>query len=92
MLFRSVALSGQSMKVTNDALIQSKITDDYRGRTFALNDMSVNFAIVGCALLAALLIPNSGKTFLVPAAISIIYLLNAFILLRPSKFSATSTN
>ncbi len=87
-----VALSGQSMKVTNDALIQSKITDDYRGRTFALNDMSVNFAIVGCALLAALLIPNSGKTFLVPAAISIIYLLNAFILLRPSKFSATSTN
>jgi hypothetical protein len=54
--------------------------------------MSVNFAIVGCALLAALLIPNSGKTFLVPAAISIIYLLNAFILLRPSKFSATSTN
>jgi MFS family permease len=87
-----VALSGQSMKVTNDALIQSKITDDFRGRTFALNDMSVNFAIVGCALLAALLIPNSGKTLLVPAAISIIYLLNAFILLRPSKFSAISTN
>lgn len=87
-----VALSGQSMKVTNDALIQSKITDDFRGRTFALNDMSVNFAIVGCALLAALLIPNSGKTLLVPAAISIIYLLNAFVLLRPSKFSAISTN
>ena len=87
-----VALSGQSMKVTNDALIQSKITDDYRGRTFALNDMSVNFAIVGCALLVALLIPNSGKTLLVPAAISIIYLFNAFVLLRPSKFSAISTN
>lgn len=87
-----VALSGQSMKVTNDALIQSKITDDFRGRTFALNDMSVNFAIVGCALLAALLIPNSGKTLLVPAAISIIYLWNAFFLLRPSKFSAISTN
>ena len=86
-----VALSGQSMKVTNDALIQSKITDDFRGRTFALNDMSVNFAIVGCALLAALVIPNSGQTLLVPAAISIIYLLNAFVLLRPSKFSATST-
>ena len=87
-----VALSGQSMKVTNDALIQSKITDDFRGRTFALNDMSVNFAIVGCALIAALVIPNSGKTFLVPAAISTIYLLTALVLLRPSKFSATSTN
>lgn len=87
-----VALSGQSMKVTNDALIQSKITDDFRGRTFALNDMSVNFAIVGCALLAASVIPDSGLTLLVPAAISVIYLFTALVILRPSKFSAISTN
>jgi MFS family permease len=87
-----VALSGQSMKVTNDALIQSKITDDFRGRTFALNDMSVNFAIVGGSLIAASLMPDSGKTFLVPALITVIYLLTAFVLLRPSKFSANSTN
>lgn len=87
-----VALSGQSMKVTNDALIQSKITDDFRGRTFALNDMSVNFAIVGCAILAASVMPDSGKTFLVPAAISVIYLISALVILRPSKFSAISTN
>lgn len=87
-----VALSGQSMKVTNDALIQSKITDDFRGRTFALNDMSVNFAIVGCALLAASVIPDSGLTLLVPAAISVIYIFTALVILRPSKFSAISTN
>jgi MFS family permease len=87
-----VALSGQSMKVTNDALIQSKITDDFRGRTFALNDMSVNFAIVGCSLLAASVMPDSGKTLLVPAVITVVYLFNAFVLLRPSKFSATATN
>ena len=87
-----VALSGQSMKVTNDALIQSKITDDFRGRTFALNDMSVNFAIVGCALIAASVMPDSGKTFMVPAAISIIYLISALVILRLSKFSAISTN
>ena len=87
-----VALSGQSMKVTNDALIQSKITDDFRGRTFALNDMSVNFAIVGCSLLAASVMPDSGKTLLVPAVITVVYLFNGFVLLRPSKFSATATN
>lgn len=86
-----VAASGQSMKVTNDALIQSKITDDYRGRTFALYDMSVNVAIVSGALLAALVTPNSGKTLLVPIAISITYLLNALVILRRSKFSGLST-
>ena len=87
-----VALSGQSMKVTNDALIQSKITDDFRGRTFALNDMSVNVAIVLCALTSASVMPDSGKTFWVPAAVTIVYLLNAFVILRKNKFSATSTN
>ena len=87
-----VALSGQSMKVTNDALIQSKITDDFRGRTFALNDMSVNFAIVACALIAASVIPDSGKTFIVPISISVIYLFAAFVILRPNKFSASATS
>lgn len=86
-----VAASGQSMKVTNDALIQSKINDDFRGRTFALYDMTVNVAIVSGALLAALATPNSGKTMLVPVTISIVYLLNAFVLLRKSKFSGLST-
>ena len=86
-----VAASGQSMKVTNDALIQSKITDDFRGRTFALYDMSVNVAIVSGALLAALATPDSGKTILVPIAISIVYLINALVILRRAKFSGLST-
>ena len=86
-----VAASGQSMKVTNDALIQSKITDDYRGRTFALNDMSVNVAIVSGALLAALVTPDSGKTLLVPIAITVVYLINALVILRRAKFNGLST-
>lgn len=87
-----VALTGQSMKVTNDALIQSKITDDYRGRTFALYDMTVNIAIVSGALLSALVTPNSGVTLLVPVGISALYLFTAFVILRRSKFSGLSTN
>lgn len=87
-----VALTGQSMKVTNDALIQSKITDDYRGRTFALYDMTVNVAIVSGALLSALVTPNSGVTLLVPVGISTLYLFTAFVVLRRSKFSGLSTN
>lgn len=87
-----VALTGQSMKVTNDALIQSKITDDFRGRTFALYDMTVNIAIVSGALLSALVTPNSGVTLLVPVGISALYLFTAFVILRRSKFSGLSTN
>ena len=87
-----VAAAGQSMKVTNDALVQSKITDDFRGRTFALYDMTVNVAIVSFALLAAIFMPNSGVTVTVPTAITLVYLFCAIVVLRPSKFSGISTN
>ena len=87
-----VAAAGQSMKVTNDALVQSKITDDFRGRTFALYDMTVNIAIVSSALLAATFMPNSGVTVTVPTAITLVYLFCAIVIMRPSKFSGISTN
>ena len=87
-----VAAAGQSMKVTNDALVQSKITDDFRGRTFALYDMTVNIAIVSSALVAATFMPDSGVTVTVPTAITLVYLFCALVILRPSKFSGISTN
>lgn len=87
-----VAAAGQSMKVTNDALIQSKITDDFRGRTFAFYDMTVNVAIVSSALLAALFTPDTGIAPAVGAAITLLYLFVALVILRPNKFSATPTN
>ena len=82
------SLFGQSMKVTNDALVQSKIDDYFRGRVFAVYDVLVNVAIVLGALLTALILPNSGKTVLVPLFISLTYLITAMRLLRPARFSA----
>ena len=76
---------GQSMKVTNDALVQSKITDDFRGRAFAIYDTATNSAIVICSLLAALFTPDSGETLVVPAAISLIYLALGLFVLRPPR-------
>ena len=78
---------GQSLKVTNDALVQAKIDDIYRGRVFAVYDVLVNGAIVSGAVLAALVLPTSGKTAIVPVLISLAYLA-ALVLLRPSKFRA----
>ena len=81
-----VALCGQNVKVTNDALVQSKIDDYYRGRVFAVYDVLVNAAIVSGGLIAALMLPTSGVTPWVPAFVSASYLLVALRLLRPEKF------
>jgi MFS family permease len=80
------ALCGQSVKVTNDALVQSKIDDIYRGRVFAVYDVVVNFSIVSGALLAALLLPANGDTWTLPTVVGVGYLLTAVTILRPSKF------
>ena len=83
------AFFGQNIKVTNDALVQSKIDDYHRGRVFAVYDVVVNGAIVSGGLIAALLLPPSGLSRIVPLAVSAAYLLIAFIVLRPAKFYAT---
>ena len=80
------ALFGQSLKVTNDALVQSKIDDIYRGRVFSVYDVVVNGAIVLGAVFAALLLPNSGDTFLVPLIVSVLYLIAGVRLLRGRVF------
>jgi hypothetical protein len=83
------AFCGQNIKVTNDALVQSKIDDYYRGRVFAVYDVVVNSAIVSGGLIAALLLPTSGVTAKVPLFVMGAYLLVALVVLRPSKFKAT---
>lgn len=82
-----VSVFGQSVKVTNDALVQSKIDDYFRGRVFAVYDVAVNTAMVSGGLVAALLLPNSGKSFIVPVLISFTYLATAGWLLRKSRFN-----
>jgi len=79
-------LFGQSLKVTNDALVQSKISDEFRGRTFAIYDVVVNASIVLCAVGTALLLPPSGDSWFVPAIIALAYFATALVLLRPTKF------
>lgn len=80
---------GQNIKVTNDALVQSKIDDYYRGRVFAVYDVVVNGAIVSGGLIAALLLPTSGVSVAVPLFVSTAYFLIAAVVLRSSKFKAT---
>jgi len=87
-----VGLCGQGIKVTNDALVQSKIKDEYRGRVFAFYDITVNAGIVTGAIGAALLLPDNGVTSILPIIIAVIYLFAALLLMKKSKFSASATN
>jgi MFS family permease len=80
------ALCGQSVKVTNDALVQSKIDDYFRGRVFSVYDVVVNAAIVTGALCAAWILPLSGDSWILPLLVSVAWSLVAVILLRPAKF------
>ena len=80
------SLCGQSVKVTNDALVQSKIDAVFRGRVFAVYDVLVNGAIVAGALLAAWVLPISGDSWLAPLLISVSWALIGLIFLRPQKF------
>ena len=81
---------GQSYKITNDALVQSKIADEFRGRIFAFSDVAVNGAIVSGAMIAALTLPPSGVSLVLPWLIAIAYTIAALVLLRKSKFSTDS--
>jgi MFS family permease len=81
-----IALCGQAVKVTNDALVQSQIADEYRGRVFAFYDVAVNAVIVLGAIIAALVLPKSGKSFELPLLTTVVFVIAAALLLRPSKF------
>lgn len=85
-----VAGFGQCVKVSNDALVQSKISDIYRGRTFAFYDVAVNGAIVSGAILAALILPTSGKSLIMPLLIVLLYLITNLTILKRSNFSGHS--
>ena len=81
-----VGLCGQAVKVTNDALVQSQIADEFRGRVFAFYDITTNAGIVSGAIIAALILPTSGKSVLLPLFVSVIYIATSLGLLRNSKF------
>ena len=78
MLFRStLGLVAQGVAICAVTIIQQRMDDDYRGRVFALYDMLFNVPFVLGALLAAQIIPDSGKSYLLIAVAAAGYLLAA---------------
>lgn len=57
----SIGLTGQSVKVCADTVLQREIPDDRLGRVFALFDMLVNVALVAGITLTAFAAPTTGR-------------------------------
>lgn len=81
-------MAGQGVKVTNDALVQSKIADEFRGRVFAVYDVMVNAGIVSGAIIAAFVMPPDGASAVLPTLIAVVYAFVALLLLRPKQFNS----
>jgi len=57
----SIGLTGQSVKVCADTVLQREIPDDRLGRVFALFDMIVNVSLVAGITITAFAAPISGQ-------------------------------
>jgi hypothetical protein len=84
----ALALAAQGAKIAVDTIVQRDTDDAFRGRAFALYDVLYNAAFVGAAALAALVLPDSGYSPAVFAALALVYLAAAVIYRARSPRSA----
>jgi MFS family permease len=72
-----LGVASQGIKICVDTFVQTHVDDAYRGRVFSLYDVIFNVAFVAAAAVAAVVLPDSGKSYAAVAAIAVGYLLTA---------------
>jgi MFS family permease len=87
----ALALAAQGAKIAVDTIVQRDTDDVFRGRAFALYDVLYNAAFVGAAALAALVLPDTGYSRAVFAALALVYLAAAAIYRARSPRGALTT-
>jgi MFS family permease len=68
-----LGLVAQGTKICVDTIVQESVADAFRGRVFAFYDILFNVTFVSAATLAALILPNTGKSYVVLTVISVGY-------------------
>ncbi|MEU7629954.1 MFS transporter [Nocardia sp. NPDC049220] len=68
-----LGIAGQTIKLTGDATMQIDIDDVRRGQVFALQDTVFNIAFLLAIVIAALVIPESGRSLTVVLGGAAIY-------------------
>ncbi|EFC81702.1 MFS transporter [Parafrankia sp. EUN1f] len=57
-----LGFSAQASKICVDTIVQEETEDAYRGRAFSLYDLLFNLAFVAAAAVAALIVPEDGRS------------------------------
>ncbi|MGH3502522.1 MAG: MFS transporter [Nocardioidaceae bacterium] len=78
----ALGVSAQGVKICVDTLVQTGVDDAFRGRVFALYDVIFNVVFVAAAAVGALIIPTSGKSYLVLAIIAVGYAVTGVVYAR----------
>jgi predicted MFS family arabinose efflux permease len=79
-----LGLASQGIKIVVDTLVQTHVDDVFRGRVFSLYDVIFNVAFVAAAAVGALVLPDTGKSYVVLGAIAVGYALTALWYARVS--------
>jgi MFS family permease len=80
-----LGVAAQGVKICVDTLVQASVDDAFRGRVFSLYDVIFNVAFVAAAALAAVVLPETGKSYAVLGLICAGYVATALVYGRISK-------
>jgi MFS family permease len=72
-----LGIVAQGVKICVDTIVQESIDDAYRGRVFSFYDVLFNVSFVSAAIVAALVLPTSGKSHVALAVVCGGYALTA---------------
>ena len=80
-----LGLASQGIKICVDTMVQEDVEDAFRGRVFSLYDVLFNVAFVAAAAVAAVVLPDDGRSYAVLGAIAGGYVLTALVYGRVSR-------
>ena len=72
-----LGIVAQGSKICVDTLVQEQVEDDYRGRVFSFYDTLFNVTFVAAAVVAAFVLPVSGRSYAMLAVVAGGYALTA---------------
>jgi MFS family permease len=70
-----LGLTAQGIKICVDTLVQAHVADEFKGRVFVIYDIIFNVALVAAAVIAAVILPATGKSVPTLIIMAICYVL-----------------
>jgi MFS family permease len=72
-----LGLTAQAIKICVDTLVQAHVADEFKGRVFVIYDIIFNVALVVASVIAAVILPDTGKSVMILMIMAVCYVLIA---------------